>query len=94
MHNKPLYIETPKSLTRQGFVKNGKKIYCDLMFDNNDEQLIHWLESLENKCQELIYKKADTWFENKLEMNDIESAFTSPMRIYNYHWVKQFQDEK
>jgi len=82
MHNKPLYIETPKSLTRQGFVKNGKKIYCDLMFDNNDEQLIHWLESLETKCQELIYKKADTWFENKLELNDIESAFASPMRIY------------
>jgi len=82
MHNKPLYIETPKSLTRQGFVKNGKKIYCDLMFDNNDEQLIHWLESLETKCQELIYKKADSWFENKLELNDIESAFASPMRIY------------
>jgi len=82
MHNKPLYIETPKSLTRQGFVKNGKKIYCDLMFDNNDEQLIHWLESLETKCQDLIYKKADTWFENKLELNDIESAFASPMRIY------------
>jgi len=82
MHNKPLYIETPKSLTRQGFVKNGKKIYCDLMFDNNDEQLIHWLESLETKCQELIYKKADNWFENKLELNDIESAFASPMRIY------------
>lgn len=82
MQNKPLYIETPKSLTRQGFIKNGKKIYCDLMFDNNDEQLIHWLESLETKCQELIYKKADTWFENKLELSDIESAFASPMRIY------------
>jgi len=82
MQNKPLYIETPKSLTRQGFIKNGKKIYCDLMFDNNDEQLIHWLESLEIKCQELIYKKADTWFENKLELSDIESAFASPMRIY------------
>jgi hypothetical protein len=82
MNGKPLYIETPKSLTRQGFVKNGKKIYCDLMFDNNDEQLIHWLESLETKCQELIYKKAETWFENKLELSDIESAFASPMRIY------------
>jgi len=82
MQNKPLYIETSKSLTRQGFIKNGKKIYCDLMFDNNDEQLIHWLESLETKCQELIYKKADTWFENKLELSDIESAFASPMRIY------------
>jgi hypothetical protein len=82
MHNKPLYIETPKSLTRQGFVKNGKKIYCDLMFDNNDEQFIRWLESLENKCQELIYSKGELWFENKLEMNDIETAFASPMRIY------------
>jgi hypothetical protein len=82
MHNKPLYIETPKSLTRQGFVKNGKKVYCDLMFDNNDQHFIHWLENLENKCQELIHSKGDSWFESKLEMNDIESAFASPIRIY------------
>ena len=26
-NNKPLYIETPKSFTKQGFVKNGKKMY-------------------------------------------------------------------
>jgi hypothetical protein len=82
MHNKPLYIETPKSLTRQGFVKNGKKVYCDLMFDNNDQQFIHWLENLENKCQELIHSKGDSWFESKLEMNDIESAFASHIRVY------------
>jgi hypothetical protein len=82
MHNKPLYIETPKSLTRQGFIKNGKKIYSDLMFDNNDAQFVNWLENLENKCQELIYSKGELWFENKLEMNDIESAFASPIRIY------------
>ena len=82
VNNKPLYIETPKCLTRQGFVKHGKKYYCDLMFDNNDQEFIHWLENLETTCQELIYKKSDTWFESKLELNDIESAFTSPMRIY------------
>ena len=81
-NSKPLYIETPKSLSKQGFVKNGKKIYCDLMFDNNDEEFIRWLENLENKCQELIYNKSDSWFENKLEMNDIETAFASPMRVY------------
>jgi len=82
MHNKPLYIETPKSLTKQGFIKNGKKIYCDLMFDNNDEQFIRWLESLETTCQELIYKKGSSWFANELEKNDIEGAFASPMRVY------------
>jgi len=81
-NGKPLYIQTPKSLTKQGFVKNGKKIYADLMFDNNDEQFIHWLENLETKCQELIFEKKDSWFENQLDKSDIETAFTSPMRIY------------
>jgi hypothetical protein len=81
-NGKPLYIQTPKSLTKQGFIKNGKKIYADLMFDNNDEQFIHWLENLENKCQDLIFEKKDSWFENQLDKNDIETAFTSPMRIY------------
>lgn len=78
----PFYIETPKSLTRQGFVKNGKKMVVDLMFDNTNEEFIHWLENLETKCQELIYEKGESWFQNKLEKNDIESAFSSPIKIY------------
>lgn len=81
-NEKPFYIETPKSLTRQGFVKNGKKMVVDLMFDNTNEEFIHWIENLETKCQELIHEKGDSWFQNKLEMNDIESAFNSPMKIY------------
>ena len=81
-NSKPLYIQTTKSLTRQGFVKSGKKYYCDLMFDNNSEVLINWFEKLEDKCQNLIYEKADSWFQNALEMNDVESAFNSIIRIY------------
>ena len=81
-NSKPLYINTPQCLTKQGFVKNGKKIYVDLMFNNNDEDFIHWIENLETTCQQLIYDKGDSWFQNKLEMNDIESAFTSPLRVY------------
>ena len=52
------------------------------MFDNSNHEFIQWLENLEATCQNLIYKKADTWFESKLELTDIESAFTSPTRIY------------
>jgi hypothetical protein len=81
-NGKALYIQTPKSLTKQGFVKNGKKIYADLMFDNNDEQFIQWIENLEIKCQQLIFEKGDAWFESKLEKSDIETAFSSPMKIY------------
>lgn len=81
-NNKPLYIQTPKILTRQGFVKTGKKYYCDLMFDKNCEILLKWFENLEERCQKLIYEKSDTWFQTALEMNDVETAFNSVIRIY------------
>ncbi len=81
-NTKPLYIQTTKSLTRQGFVKTGKKYYCDLMFDNNSEILINWFENLEERCQQLIYEKSEAWFQNTLEKTDVETAFNSIIRVY------------
>ena len=81
-NKKPLYIQTSKSLTRQGFVKTGKKYYCDLMFDKNSETLIHWFENLEEKCHKLIYEKKDAWFQGNLEEADIETAFNPLIRVY------------
>jgi len=81
-NNKPLYIQTCKSVTRQGFVKTGKKYYCDLMFDKNAEVLINWFENLEEKCQKLIFEKKDAWIQNRMEENDIETAFNSIIRVY------------
>ena len=80
--NKRLLCQTPKSLTKQGFIKSGKKIYTDLMFDNNDTVFINWIENLETKCQELIFTKGQSWFDTKLEKDDIESAFTSAFKIF------------
>ena len=56
-NNKPLYIQPPKSLTKQGIIKSGKKQYCDLMFTNQDEIFINWIENLETSCQKLLYNK-------------------------------------
>lgn len=81
-NNKPLYIQTSKSLTRQGFVKTGKKYYCDLMFDKNSETIINWFENLEEKCHKLIYEKKDAWFQGNLEEPDIETAFNPLIRVY------------
>jgi len=81
-NKKPLYIQTSKSLTRQGFVKTGKKYYCDLMFDKNSESLIHWFENLEENCHKLIYEKKDAWFQGNLEESDIETAFNPLIRVY------------
>jgi hypothetical protein len=81
-NNKPLYIQTLKSLTRQGFVKSGKKYYCDLMFDKNSETIINWFENLEEKCHKLIFEKKDAWFQGNLEEHDIETAFNPLIRVY------------
>jgi hypothetical protein len=81
-NTKPLYIQSANSLTRQGFVKSGKKYYCDLMFDNTAESMIHWFENLEDKCQKLLLEKNDAWFQNSLTASDIECAFTPTLRVY------------
>ena len=79
---KKLYFQTPRCLTRNGIVKNVKRMFCELMFENQNEEFIKWIEHLENTCQRLIYEKSESWFENSLEMNDIESTFNSPLKIY------------
>jgi len=81
-NNKPLYIQAPKSLTKQGFIKNGKKMYTDLMFDNTNTVFIQWMENLETTCHQLIYENGPVWFENKLEKDEIETAFNSMIKIY------------
>jgi len=81
-NKKPLYIQTTESLTKQGFVKTGKKYYCDLLFDRTADDIIHWFENLETRCQQLIFEKRDAWFQNSLEEIDIENAFNSTIRLY------------
>jgi hypothetical protein len=79
---KPLYILTPKTLTKQGFIKTGKKYYCDLMFDNISYDIINWFEKLEEKCHKLILEKSEAWFQGTLEENDIDNAFNPVIRVY------------
>lgn len=79
---KPLYIQTSKSLTRQGFVKSGKKYYCDLMFDINASENIAWFEKLEEVCHKLIFEKSTEWFQGTLDENDVDTAFNPVIRIY------------
>jgi hypothetical protein len=80
-NKKPLYVQTTKSQTKQGFIKIGKKYYCDLIFDKNAESLVNWFESLEKKCKTLIFERRETWFQATLEESDIENAFNSTTRI-------------
>ena len=77
----PLYVQTPKCLTLKGFVKSGKKIHSDLVFNNNDDVFIQWLVDLESKCEDILYQKSSDWFQSPLELDDIQNAFNPCVKI-------------
>jgi hypothetical protein len=82
IREKPLYIQPPKCNIKQMVTKTGKRMYCDLVFHQENEQFIQWMENLENSSQKMIYTNREKWFQSELEMDDIENSFTSPMKIY------------
>ncbi len=78
----PLYIQTTRCNTKQGVVKTAKKTYCDLMFSADNTVVVEWFENLEKHLIDLIYEKRNLWFHTSLDREDIESQFTSPIRVY------------
>ena len=82
VNDNPLYIQPPKCVTKQGVIKCGKKTYCDMLFTNENESFIRWIEELENYSQKYIYNNRSKWFESDLEMNDIENSFTPTLKLY------------
>jgi len=78
----PLYIQTPKCNTKQGILKAGKKYFSDLMFTNEHESFIQWIEKLENHCQKYIYDHRESWFDTELDLHDIENSFSSCVKLY------------
>lgn len=82
LNNEPFYVQPPKSTTKQGVNIVGKKMYSDLMFTQKNQNFIQWMENLETFFQEHIFKNKEDWFDSALEMHDIESFFSSPLKSY------------
>lgn len=82
MDNGPLYVQMPRSLSKQGIVKTEKKMYCDLLFTNDDMQVIEWTLGLEERIQDIIFEKRHLWFQSDLDLDDIQSSFNSSLRSY------------
>jgi len=77
------YLQTPKCKTKQGIIKTGKKKYTDLLFSELNSDFVEMITKVEEKIQEMIFKKHEIWFANTdLEMEDIQNSFISPVKVY------------
>jgi hypothetical protein len=82
INKKQLYIQSPKCKTKQGIVKSGKKIHADLVFSNDDEEFIQWIEMLELTVRKHIFTNREKWFDMDMDEDDIESYFTPTVKIF------------
>lgn len=78
----PLYFQAPKCVTKQGFITSGKKMFCDFVFGNDEQEFLSWLESLEEQSRKILYQNREKWFETSLDEHDIENSMTSPYKMY------------
>lgn len=78
----PLYIQTPKTLSKHGIVVAGKRGYIDILLTNDHADFIEWVSILEKRSIDLLYEKRNLWFTEELDKCDIEESFTSPIRPF------------
>ena len=77
----PLYIQPPKCLTKP-ITKSKKKMFCDLIFSHENTDFINWVEKLDTFCIEQLYENRYKLFETELDKHDIESSFTSSLKVF------------
>ena len=81
-NNNPLYIQTPKCKTKHEFLKSNKKIYTDLLFTNAEEDMLGWVEQLDEYCKDFMLLKSSDWFNSSLTKEDIDSLWISTFKLY------------
>ena len=78
----PIIIQTPQTMTKQGIVKHGKKLICDIMFKSIETEFLHWMEELETQLQKILYENSGSWFDQTFQLEDIETLFVSPIKMF------------
>ena len=80
----PLYVQLPRSSSKNGIVTTKRSHYIDLTYDlNNCSVVKSWLDSLEVKCKDMIDEKKALWFSGDVNRSDIESMMADTYREIN-----------
>ena len=82
MDRGPLYIQTPKCVSKAGIVGSGRKMYTDLVFTNENEEIIQWMEALETTIRRKIYDNRGKWFASEMSEDDIEGCFSPMVKLF------------
>ena len=71
-NNEDFYLNTPKSSTKNGIVKTGKRMYVDLLYDDSSSDIVNWVLDLEKNIKQKLFEKGSLWFQNEMDIDDID----------------------
>lgn len=82
LNDNQFYLQPPKSLLKQNISKGQRRMFCDLLFTNENDEFLRWIENLEEYSKKYIYDNRNNWFESELTEDDIEISFTPILKSY------------
>ena len=81
-NNNALIIQTPKIKTKKGITHTNKHVYTDLVFENDDDTFIEWVENLQERVRNIILEKSENWFHEPVTLDEIEYNWNNSLRTY------------
>lgn len=89
--NTPYYVQFDSCKTKQGVVFTNKRSYVDLLYNNEDVDIIEWFENMQESVITKIYEQRHEWFQSEMERTDIENNFVNISKSYKggkYHLIR------
>ena len=89
--NTPYYVQFEPCKTKQGVVNTNKRSYIDLLYNNEDVEILEWFENLQDTIITKIYDHKNEWFQSDMERTDIENNFvniTKSFRGGKHHLIR------
>ena len=91
INNTPYYVQFDSCKTKQGVVFTNKRSYVDLLYNNDDVDIIEWFENMQENVITKIYEQRHEWFQSEMERTDIENNFVNISKSYKggkYHLIR------
>mgnify|MGYP001165392814 FL=1 len=90
-NNTPYYVQFHPCKTKQGVVTTNKRSYVDLLYNNEDVEILEWFETLQDTLITKVFEHKNDWFHNEMERTDIENNFVNITKSFKggkYHLIR------
>ena len=80
-NNCPIYIQTPRLISKKGVIRNDSRCTLDLEFDREHWKFYEFMTNLDDHNVIQIQKNSGEWFDKEFPLDIVEEFYTTPIKI-------------